>query len=529
MKKNDIIKIENRTFRILAIEENQVLAIDCEKKSMPQFFPVSFFEKGEIFEHIPSSFLSWDELSPNERKIAQKRYTMIAAAVAVVSDKQKRNAMIDYASKQFSVSKQTLRSFLCTYLIYQDIAALAPKLKEEKALTQDQKNIRWALNKFFYTRNQNSLSTAYTMMLKAKYCDTNGNLVSEYPSFNQFRYFYRKNRKMENFHISRDGLTAYQRNSRPLVADGVQEFAPCIGTTMLDSTICDIYLLNEKGEVAGRPILTAACDANTSMCLGYVLSWQNDTNSLKDLMLNILGDKVSFCKKKGIHITNVQWDVQNQLPGILVTDQGHEYTSQNFEQISELGVTLINLTQLINNSGISICLVGTPESALFFEKEAMLARRSLGLNYEPMEYSDEFQKFCKIILAYSYVQQPTTVDESTLMWLYQHSHGNASIVVSLLHAAQEIAILDGHECLDISSLNIAYEKRMKMLHNYIQPQPIKASLPKKKNSSTDTIAEKADLADNLSIYQIATEAKVSQSDIISLLRQNGLKIEEVAI
>lgn len=70
---------------------------------------------------------------------------------------------------------------------------------------------------------------------------------------------------------------------------------------------------------------------------------------------------------------------------------------------------------------------------------------------------------------------------------------------------------------------------MKMLHNYIQPQPIKASLSKKKNSSTDTIAEKADLADNLSIYQIATEAKVSQSDIVSILRQNGFKIEEVAI
>jgi transposase InsO family protein len=148
---------------------------------------------------------------------------------------------------------------------------------------------------------------------------------------------------MENFLISRDGLTAYQRNSRPLVGDGVQEFAPTIGTAMLDSTICDIYLVNEKGELAGRPVLTAACDANSSFCLGYVLSWENDTNSLKNLMLNILEDKVLLCAKKGISINREQWDIQNQLPSILVTDQGHEYTSQNFEQISELGVTLINL------------------------------------------------------------------------------------------------------------------------------------------------------------------------------------------
>ena len=343
MKKNDIVKIEAGLFRILSFDGEKVLAIDCEKKTMPQFFPLSFFEGAEIHEEISSSFPFWEELTPSERKIAQKRYTMIAAAVAVIADKQKRNAMMDYASEQFGVSKQTLRSFLCSYLIYQDISVLAPQRKKEKELTRDQKNIRWALNKFFYTRNQNSLSTAYTMMLKEKYCDAYGNLVSKYPSFNQFRYFYRKNRKMENFHISRDGLTAYQRNNRPLVGDGVQEFAPCIGTAMLDSTICDIYLVDEKGELAGRPILTAACDANTSFCLGYVLSWENDTNSLKNLMLNIVEDKVLLCKKKGIFITYEQWNIQGQLPSTLITDQGHEYTSQNFEQIAELGVTLINL------------------------------------------------------------------------------------------------------------------------------------------------------------------------------------------
>jgi transposase InsO family protein len=148
---------------------------------------------------------------------------------------------------------------------------------------------------------------------------------------------------MENFHISRNGLTAYQRNSRPLTGDGVQEFAPNIGTAMLDSTVCDIYLVDEKGELAGRPILTAACDANTSFCLGYVLSWENDTNSLKNLMSNIVEDKVLLCKKKGIFITYEQWNIQGQLPSTLITDQGHEYTSQNFEQIAELGVTLINL------------------------------------------------------------------------------------------------------------------------------------------------------------------------------------------
>lgn len=342
MKKNDLIKTDSGIFRILSINGNKVLAIDCEKKTMPQFFSFDFFSDGEIINCLSPDYLDFDELSPADRKIAQQRYTMIASAVSVLEDVKQRNLMLDKSSKQFGISKQTLRSYLCTYLVYQDIAALTPKHSKEKELTVDQKNMRWALNKFFYTRNQNSLPTAYTMMLKAKYCDDYGKLSPDYPSFNQFRYFYRKHRKMENFFISRDGIKDYQMNNRPLLGDGVQEFAPSVGTAMLDGTICDIYLVNDKGQLIGRPVLVVACDANTSMCLGYSLSWQGGTYSLQNLMLNILEDKVALCERMGIHITADQWAV-NQLPGIMVTDGGSEYKGKTFEQIAELGVSLIHL------------------------------------------------------------------------------------------------------------------------------------------------------------------------------------------
>ena len=341
MKKNDLIKTDSGIFRILGVSDN-VLAIDCEKKTMPHFFSFDFFSDGEIINCLSPDYLKFEDLSPADRKIAQQRYTMIASAVSVLEDVKQRNLMLDKSSKQFGISKQTLRSYLCTYLVYQDIAALAPKHSKGKELTQDQKNMRWALNKFFYTRNQNSLPTAYTMMLKAKYCDDYGKLLPEYPSFNQFRYFYRKHRKMENFFISRDGIKDYQMNNRPLLGDGVQEFAPSVGTAMLDGTICDIYLVNDKGQLIGRPVLVVACDANTSMCLGYSLSWQGGTYSLQNLMLNILEDKVALCERMGISITADQWDVY-QLPGIMVTDGGSEYKGKTFEQIAELGVSLIHL------------------------------------------------------------------------------------------------------------------------------------------------------------------------------------------
>lgn len=147
---------------------------------------------------------------------------------------------------------------------------------------------------------------------------------------------------MQNFYISRDGLKNYQRNNRPLIGEGVQEFAPAVGVGMLDATVCDIYLINEEGNLVGRPILTACIDAYSSLCCGYSLSWEGGVYSLRGLMLNIITDKVAWCKRYGISIEKEDWDC-DRLPGTFVTDMGSEYKSENFEQIAELGVTVVNL------------------------------------------------------------------------------------------------------------------------------------------------------------------------------------------
>ena len=209
-------------------------------------------------------------------------------------------------------------------------------------MTEDEKNMRWGLNKFYYTQHKNSLSTAYTMTMRAKYCDKNGVLLPKYPSIHQFRYFEKKHRRLQNYYISRDGIKDYQKNHRPLLGDGVQEFASHVGVGMLDATVCDIYLVNESGGVVGRPILTACIDAYSGLCCGYALSWEGGTYSLRGLMLNVITDKQEYCRQCGISIRKEEWTC-DKLPGTLVTDMGSEYISETFGQIAELGVTLINL------------------------------------------------------------------------------------------------------------------------------------------------------------------------------------------
>lgn len=339
-----LLKNENKIIRVLKSQGNKALVIDCIKRTMPKWVDgdslSNYDDCGEDEMYERTDYPFGRELTQKEERIAQERFTMIAGVLPYIGNEQKRSQMIDFLAEH--QSKQTIRKYLCLYLVYQDIDALAPPPKVEKELTQDEKNMRWALNKFFYTKNKNSLMTAYTLMLKEKYCDQQGQLVAAYPTFDQFRYFYRKTKKMQKYYISRDGIKDYQHNNRPLLGDGVQQFAPAVGVGMLDSTICDIYLVDDGGKLVGRPVMTACVDAFSGLCMGYSLGWQGGTYSLRQLTLNIIADKQEWCSKHGVFIEPHEWD-SNKLPGVFVTDMGSEYKGDTFSQVTELGVKIVNL------------------------------------------------------------------------------------------------------------------------------------------------------------------------------------------
>lgn len=354
MKKNQLIKWDGIIYRILAVEEENVLLIDCMKKTMPKWYGLEQIGEHEItteevlLEETGVVLLEEQDLKPKEKSIAHQRFTVVAGILPFLGDDGMRATVIKMVAEQNGISVQTVRKYLCQYLVYQDISALIPKERTvpERGLTKDEKNFRWALNKYYFTRHKNSLKTAYTNMLKEKYCDREGKLISEYPTYNQFRYFYSKYKTMQNALISRNGIKDYQRNHRPLLGDGVQEFAPNVGVGMVDATICDIYLVDGFGNLIGRPVLTILTDSfSNGFVMGYALTWEGGTYSLRDLMLNVIFDKVEWCKKFGIFIEREQWD-SDKMPSVIISDMGSEYKSETFSQITELGVTLINLPAL---------------------------------------------------------------------------------------------------------------------------------------------------------------------------------------
>lgn len=352
MEKNQLIKWDGIIYRILAVEEENVLLIDCIKKTMPKWYGLDEISEYEV---CPEGELGKEtgreeerDLKPREKSMAHQRFTVVAGILPFLDDDKMRATVIRKVAGMHGISVQTVRKYLCQYLVYQSISALIPKERAvpERGLTKDEKNFRWALNKFYFTRHKNSLKTAYTCMLKEKYCDGEGKLTPEYPTYNQFRYFYSKYKTMQNALISRNGIKDYQRNHRPLLGDGVQEFAPNVGTGMVDATICDIYLVDGAGNLVGRPVLTILTDSfSNGFVMGYSLTWEGGTYSLRDLMLNVIADKVEWCRRFGIFIKREQWD-SSQMPSVIVSDMGSEYKSETFSQITELGVTLINLPAL---------------------------------------------------------------------------------------------------------------------------------------------------------------------------------------
>lgn len=345
--KNQLLRHNDRIIRVLAIDTD-VLTVNCLKRTMPQWMSASELRDWEPCDEsaLPSPetpIYNMEDLTPEQRKVMRERYTQIAPVLPFIHKQAQRSAMIAQMAELNNVSKQTIRKYLCLFLTYQRMEVLAPPPQQkQRELTPDEKNFRWALNKFYYTQRKHSLPTAYNLMLKEKYTDATGQLVPDYPPFHRFKYFYQRHRKEQTALISREGKTNYQRNARPLLGT-VQNFAPAVGTAMLDSTVSDIYLVNDAGQLVGRPILTFAVDAHSSLICGYHLSWEGGVYSLQQLMHNVVVDKVQWCQQHGIAITLDDWPCSGVLPGVLVTDKGKEYVGSTFEQLTESGVRMVNL------------------------------------------------------------------------------------------------------------------------------------------------------------------------------------------
>lgn len=188
------------------------------------------------------------------------------------------------------------------------------------------------------------------------------------------------------------------------------------------------------------------------------------------------------------------------------------------------------ILQLINSSNICVLMCGTPECIPFFGQNPQMARRMAGLEYGPMMYDGHFKEFCQKVFSYQYVQNKSELTDGILEWLYEHSGAIPGTVTALIYSAQEISILNGREKLDITALNEAYDRRMKMLHPYISPD-IKVN--KKYAASPDKHDRIGEIpvpvdAGQVDIPSLVISAKKQGQDIVGVLGSH-IPVREVAV
>ena len=172
----EFIKYNDRLCRILKEECERSLIIDCMATRLPVWINNDALDDLPETEIIASDVIKGilaiteAELKPAQTAIINRRFTMIADILPVIGNKTERIRAIKEIADKYGLSIVTIRTYLCRYLVsqsknglvifYDEVKEKEDKQPDHKELTKDQKNMRWALNKFYYNTKKNSLNHA---------------------------------------------------------------------------------------------------------------------------------------------------------------------------------------------------------------------------------------------------------------------------------------------------------------------------------------------------------------------------------
>ncbi|MEM1168767.1 MAG: Mu transposase C-terminal domain-containing protein [Cyanobacteria bacterium P01_H01_bin.35] len=232
-----------------------------------------------------------------------------------------------------------------------------PEIGEGINITEeDRKIFRIAINKFYRNSKQNSLMTAYKLMIKDYYSEEfryNENKVKNsilipperQPTFTQFNYWYQtENSNLEKTISSRKGAKKYALENRAILGTSKQETDGPGYRYQIDATVADVYLVSkyQRNWIIGRPVIYVIIDVFSQIITGVYVglegpSWLGAMMALS----NAVTDKVSFCQEFGISITEEQWPCYH-IPERILADRGELVGIKANPMISNLNIHIEN-------------------------------------------------------------------------------------------------------------------------------------------------------------------------------------------
>ncbi len=164
------------------------------------------------------------------------------------------------------------------------------------------------------------------------------------PRYEQFLYWVRKDRSAIDALRKKMGDRPWMLRNRAVLGNSTNEaWGPC-ARFQIDATVIDVYVRSKRNRrrVVKRATLYIVIDVFSRMIVGFSLSlcppsWTNAMAAIA----NCITDKVAFCAKYGITITEDQWPSRH-LGAIIEGDRGEMEKAGVVGLIEQFGVTVEN-------------------------------------------------------------------------------------------------------------------------------------------------------------------------------------------
>ena len=208
--------------------------------------------------------------------------------------------------------------------------------------------------KYYLKGDGYSLEDAYGKMIREEYSDkkSDGSGVEqvishgldEAPTFRQFQYWHLKNRDRNLETVEREGESAMNLKERATTGKADFGMRGPGAQYQIDATIADVYLVSRfnRANIIGRPIVYFVKDAFSRMVTGLYIGLEGPSwMGMAMALYNAFTDKVDFCHRYGIEITEDQWPCHH-LPFAMIGDRG-ELESEHGERLANrLGIQIDN-------------------------------------------------------------------------------------------------------------------------------------------------------------------------------------------
>ena len=210
------------------------------------------------------------------------------------------------------------------------------------------------LKKYYLNNAGFTLQETYDKMITAEYSEVKSDssgveqVIShghgQAPTFRQFWYWHSRNRDRNLETVEREGESELNLKERATTGKADFGMQGPGAQYQIDATIADVYLVSRfnRANIIGRPVVYFVKDAFSRIVTGLYVglegpSWMGMAMGL----YNAFTDKVDFCHRYGIEITEDQWPCHH-LPFALIGDRGELESAHGERLASRLGIQIDN-------------------------------------------------------------------------------------------------------------------------------------------------------------------------------------------